>query len=263
MRKLMAVPLTAFSLAVAAGAAWLFYAAASDYGTSLLSVKVNCVFWFAVALLSVIAGISTASPVALTASALGFVSFATICILDPDAPAAMPQLIFAIEIAAPAFFIFAWFIVMIAAFSNPYAPVRRWAWVWLTLALTVLFVFPSYNYGRFRLHRLRSQHLQVASANTFRIVEQLAAWRQANGAYPAALDAAGIDSALLQLPYRDQKIKYFAGPGMYILTFEDPLRSGAVVYSWDTSRGGWYPADPRDTLDPTPHNLFLGALHPR
>lgn len=262
-RKLVAVLLTVMSLAIAAGAAWLFSKGASHSGLCLCTLKVYSIFWFTAAALSVVAGVYVASPVALTASALGFVSFATICVLDPGSAIAMPDVTFIIEIAAPAFFILAWLFIVVSAFRSPLPAVRRWGWIWLTFALALLCSFPAYNYGRFSLYRLRNEHLLTAAANTVLIAEQLDAWRAAYGAYPARLEDAGIDPAIVQLPYRDQKIKYFGSPGMFILTFEDPLHAGSVVYSWDTSKKGWYPADPYDALNVAPHNLFLGALNPR
>ncbi|MCE5187318.1 MAG: hypothetical protein LLF76_14460 [Planctomycetaceae bacterium] len=259
-RKLMAVPLTVLSLSAAAAAAWLFMTFACEYASSAITLQCYCLLWFAAAALSLYGGLLTASLPALAASGAGLIAFAVICMLNSDLSTAYPALTRGIEIAAPALFIAAWIFITATAFRSSSRRIRGSGWLWLTVTLTMLAVFPVYNYGHFRLCQLRDNDLLTAAGNTAAIAEKLTAYYQVNGSYPAQLEMAGVNPLLVQLPYRGQTIKYFANRGMFILTFEDPLHVGTVVYSWDTSRNGWYPADPHDALRPAPHNLFRGAL---
>jgi hypothetical protein len=262
-RKLIAVLLAVLSLAIAASVACSFAVAASTYTLSLVVVKFYCLLWFVAVVLSIYAGLITASTMALFATALGFVAFAAVCMLSSDFCARLPQVVCVIEFAAPVLFILAWLAIVIAAFRHSRPAIRRSAWLWLTIALTLLLTFPAYNVGRAKLCALRNQHLRAAADTTLRIADQLAAYQRTNGAYPDTLEQAGIDPALTRLPYRDQTIKYFGSRFMCILTFEDPLHAGSAVYSWDTSKNGWYPADPYEAAGLVTHNLFLGVLCPK
>lgn len=262
-RKLMAVLMAGLCLFIAAAAAFILFTAASDYVLSIFITKFYCLLWFIAAVLSIYAGLLTASPCALVCTGLGFTAFAAICMLDANFTALYPGPTRYIEIAAPALFITAWPFIVIAAFRSPKPAIRTSAWIWLMVAFTVLFAFPAYNYGKFQLCKLRDEHLLLAAAHTLTIADRLSAYQRVHGVYPDTLEPAGVDITLTQLPYRGQTIKYFGSRSMFILTFEDPLLSGPVVYSWDTSKNGWFPSDPHESLNPAPHNLFLGSLSGR
>ena len=92
------------------------------------------------------------------------------------------------------------------------------------------------------------------------LVEQLENYKQEHDTYPEALKAADIDPDTVKLSYRNRHIKYFAHGGNFVLAFDDPMPSNQSAFSYDTSKDGWFPADPQDALTDKPNHIFLGFL---
>jgi len=250
--------------AVAAATATLLFHATGDYTTYYAAVKVYSIGWFAACVLSFYCGLLVVPrSMGIIFSFTGLVAFAILCALDAGLLSAYPYLGRIVQILPAMLFLFAWAFIAIASCRSDNKKVRLSSWLWLAVFLMLLFNWGAFHFAQGKLHKQRNIHIAEAREKTLQLVEKLDAYKQTNNVYPDTLAEAGLTEEMSALSYRGKRIKYFGHGANFVLTFDDPLLSSQKAFSYDTTKNGWFPQDPKDAIGDHSDNLFLGFLRQR
>jgi hypothetical protein len=252
------------TFALAGGFAALIFHAASDYTTHYTAVKIYSIAWFAACVLSFYCGLLVVPrSLGIIFSFTGLVAFAILCALDAGTLSAYPYLDRIVQILPAMLFLLAWAFIAIASCRSESKKIRLSSWLWLAVFLMLLFSWGAFHFAQGKLHNQRNAHIAEAREKTLRLVELLDVYKQDNSGYPETLAEAGVSEEMAALDYRDKRIKYFGHGTDFVLTFDDPLLSSQKAFSWDTTKNGWFPEDPKDTVDNRSEHMFLGFLRQR
>lgn len=247
--------------AAAAATATLLFHTAYDYTTYYAAVKVYSIGWFAACVLSFYCGLLVVPrSMGIIFSFTGLVAFAILCALDAGTLSAYPYIGRIAQMLPGVLFLFAWALIAIAACRSEDKKIRLSSWLWLAVFLLLLFNWGAFHYAQEKLLNQRNAHLAQAREKTVLLAEQLQAYKQANNMYPDTLAEAGLPEEMAALDYRGKRIKYFGHGANFVLTFEDPLLSSQKAFSYDTAKGGWFPADPKEAIGSYNEHIFLGFL---
>ena len=250
--------------AVAAATATLLFHATGDYTTYYAAVKVYSIGWFAACVLSFYCGLLVVPrSMGIIFSFTGLVAFAILCALDAGLLSAYPYLGRIVQILPAMLFLFAWAFIAITSCRSDNKKVRLSSWLWLAVFLMLLFNWGAFHFAQGKLHKQRNIHIAEAREKTLQLVEKLDAYKQTNNVYPDTLAEAGLTEEMSALDYRGKRIKYFGHGANFVLTFDDPLLSSQKAFSYDTTKNGWFPQDPKDAIGDHSDNLFLGFLRQR
>jgi hypothetical protein len=250
--------------ALAAATATLLFHTAYDYTSYYAAVKVYSVGWFAACVLSFYCGLLVVPrSMGIIFSFTGLVAFAILCAMDRGVLSPYPLLARIVQMLPGILFLFAWALIAIAACRSENKKIRLSSWLWLAVFLMLLFNWGAFHFAQGKLHHQRNRHLAQAREKTLQLVEQLQAYQQANHAYPDTLAEAGLPEEMAALDYRGKRIKYFGHGSNFVLTFEDPLLSNHKAFSYDTTKDGWFPQDPKVAIGDGSDHFFLGFLRQR
>lgn len=252
------------TFALAAGTATLLFRTAGDYTTYYTAVKVYSIGWFAACVLSFYCGLLVVPrSMGIIFSFTGLVAFAILCVLAPHILEQYTLIGRLVQFLPAILFLFAWAFIAVAACRSDNKKIRVTSWFWLGVFLMLLFNGAAFHFAQAKLHTQRDAHIAQAREKTLMLVEKLDAYKKDNGDYPDTLVDAGLPDEMSALDYRNKRIKYFGHGADFVLTFEDPLLSNQKAFSYDTTKGGWFPQDPKDAIGSHADNLFLGFLRAR
>lgn len=250
--------------ALAAATATLLFHTAGDYTTYYSAVKVYSIGWFAACVLSFYCGLLVVPrSMGIVFSFTGLVAFAILCAVDRGVLSPYPLLARIVQMLPGILFLFAWAFIAIASCRSEKKSIRLSSWLWLTVFLMLLFNWGAFHFAQGKLHNQRNAHIVQAREKTLQLVEKLDAYKKDNGGYPDTLAEAGASEAMAALDYRDKRIKYFGHGTDFVLTFDDPLLSSQKAFSYDTTKDGWFPQDPKDAIGDHTEHMFLGFLRQR